>query len=72
MNQVFATDSVCFSEVSRIAERLGIPHADGQRYIESDNVERYTEVDAGRGSMGRFCGAKLMPLLLNLAKREKL
>ena len=72
LDHTFEPVPVCFSEVSRIAERLGIPHADGQRYIESDNVERYTEVDAGRGSMGRFCGAKLMPLLLNLAKREKL
>jgi 2,3-diphosphopglycerate-independent phosphoglycerate mutase len=61
----------CFSEIAAVAARLGIPaRADAGRYIEADNIPRLTEVDAFRGALGRFCGAKLIPLLKYHAKRN--
>ena len=64
--------NLCFSlTFSKIAKKLGMEHRDFDAcYIESDNVERYTETDAGRGSMGRFCGAKLMPVMFHFAGRD--
>jgi 2,3-diphosphopglycerate-independent phosphoglycerate mutase len=71
LDHTFEPVPVCFSEVCSIAKELGIPHKQfDARYIESDNIERYTEVDACRGSLGRFCGAKLLELMFHYAGRD--
>jgi 2,3-diphosphopglycerate-independent phosphoglycerate mutase len=71
MDHTFEPVPVCFSEVCSIAKAIGVPHKDfDARYIESDSIERYTEVDACRGSLGRFCGAKLMELMFHYAGRD--
>lgn len=70
LDHSFEPIPVCFSEVSTVAKSLGLPYKESQRLIEPDNVKRYTEVDAFRGSLGRFCGSKLIQLLFNLAGRN--
>lgn len=70
LDHSFEPVPVCFAEVGAAAEALGLPHGSGTRRIEGDGVERYTEVDAFRGSLGRFCGSKLVQLLFSLAGRE--
>jgi 2,3-diphosphopglycerate-independent phosphoglycerate mutase len=71
LDHTFEPVPVCFSEVCSIAKDIGVPHKEfDARYIEPDNVSRYTEVDACHGSLGRFCGAKLMELLFHYAGRD--
>ena len=71
LDHTFEPIPVCFTEISNAAASLGIPHrAHARRYIEADNIETYDEVSAARGRLGRFCGSKLMPLLLNLSGRS--
>jgi 2,3-diphosphopglycerate-independent phosphoglycerate mutase len=70
-DHTFEPVPVCFSEIGKVAKELGLPHKEfGESLIDSDGVEPYTEVDAPRGSLGRFCGAKLMPLILHYAGRK--
>jgi 2,3-diphosphopglycerate-independent phosphoglycerate mutase len=70
-DHTFEPVPVCFTEVSSVAKRLGLPAKDrSDPLIRADNVARYTETEACRGSLGRFCGAKLMKLLLHYARRE--
>jgi hypothetical protein len=60
------------TEISAVARELGLQHKTWtQPLIEPDGLERYTEVDAPSGSLGRFCGAKLMDLLLYYAGRSR-
>jgi hypothetical protein len=64
---------VCFTEVSSVAWRLGLPAKDfPNRLIEPDAVARYTETDACGGSLGRFCGVKLMQLMFHYAQRRSM
>jgi 2,3-diphosphopglycerate-independent phosphoglycerate mutase len=71
MDHTFEPVPVCFTEVSSIAKKLGLPAKDHPNpFIDPDNVERYTETEACHGSLGRFCGAKLMKLLFHYARRE--
>ena len=72
LDHTFEPIPVCFTEVSKAAAALGLPHKPHEgTYIESDNIETYNEIEASRGRLGRFCGSKLMPLLLNLSGRRK-
>jgi 2,3-diphosphopglycerate-independent phosphoglycerate mutase len=71
LDHTFEPVPVCFSEVFAIAENLGLPHKEHtERFIEPDNVTRYTETEACHGSLGRFCGAKLIKLMFHYARRQ--
>jgi 2,3-diphosphopglycerate-independent phosphoglycerate mutase len=71
LDHTFEPVPVCFSEVFTIAERLGLPHKKhAEKFIEPDNVPRYTETDACHGSLGRFCGVKLIKLMFHYAHRQ--
>ena len=60
------------SEISTVASELGIKHKQTtNRFVGQDVVEKFTEEAAAKGSLGRFCGAKMMDLLFHFAQREE-
>ncbi|KAH0807053.1 Metalloenzyme superfamily protein [Histomonas meleagridis] len=71
LDHTFEPIPVCFTEISKAAEALGYQHKRNETpYIPSDHIESYNEITAARGSLGRFCGSKLMELLLKLSGRK--
>ena len=71
LDHSFEPIPVCFAETAQVAKELGIPHKDHpDRLIEADNISHYYETTTGHGSLGRFCGAKLMQLLFHFAGRK--
>ena len=58
------------ADVSTVAQELGLKHKEiQQRYVQNDSVSIFTEEAASKGSLGRFCGAKMMDLLFHFAQR---
>ena len=58
------------SDVNSVAKELGIKHKETDRqFVKTDNVQIFTEEAASKGSLGRFCGAKMMDLLFHFAQR---
>jgi 2,3-diphosphopglycerate-independent phosphoglycerate mutase len=71
LDHTFEPVPACFTEVSSLAKKLGLPAKEcSEPLITSDNIPRLTENEASHGSLGRFCGAKLMNLLFHYARRE--
>ncbi|OHT06751.1 Metalloenzyme superfamily protein [Tritrichomonas foetus] len=72
LDHTFEPIPVCFAETAQVAAELGIKHKHYEdRLIPADNIPRYEETTAGHGSLGRFCGAKLMKLLFHFARRTQ-
>lgn len=62
---------VCFAEISKVAKSMGMNHKEWPNsMIESDKVTYFNEATACQGSLGRFCGSKLMKLMFHFANHK--
>ena len=74
LDHTFEPIPTCFAETAEVAKELGIKHKEPavkNHFIIPDKIDKYEEQIACHGELGRFCGAKLMPLLFHLAKRPQ-
>lgn len=71
LDHTFEPIPMCVADVSNIAMELGVPHKEHDvQLVEPDETREFTETEAGWGSLGRFCGGKLVPLLKHFSGRK--
>ena len=70
LDHTFEPVAFAVSEVSKVAEKLNIPHKNWEtELIAPAGTPHFHEVECCTGPLGRFCGSKLFKLLFHFAQR---